>query len=104
MGLYYTSKHTHSQLMRTGLYAAFTGLSGVAMAPLLKFALAVSPAVVPQALLITTAMFGTMTALSLLAKPGATLRGGSMSIAAPSFCLRGLKAPTLSEGFLMGAF
>ena len=76
MGLYYTSKHTHSQLMRTGLYAAFTGLSGVAMAPLLKFALAVSPAVVPQALLITTAMFGTMTALSLLAKPGATLRWG----------------------------
>ena len=76
MGLYYTSKHTHSMMFRTGLYAAFTGLSGVAMAPLLKFALAVSPAVVPQALLITTAMFGTMTALSLLAKPGATLRWG----------------------------
>ena len=76
MGLMYTSKHTHSMMFRTGLYAAFTGLSGVAMAPLLKFALAVSPAVVPQALLITTAMFGTMTALSLLAKPGATLRWG----------------------------
>ena len=63
LGLYYTNKHTHSMMFRTGLFAAFTGLSGVAMAPLLKFALAVSPAVVPQALLITTAMFGTMTAL-----------------------------------------
>jgi len=76
MGLMYTSKHTYSETMRTGLFAAFTGLSGVSMAPLLKFALAVSPAVVPQALLITTAMFGTMTALSLMAKPGATLRWG----------------------------
>ena len=63
LGLYYTNKHTHSMMFRTGLFAAFTGLSGVAMAPLLKLALAVSPAVVPQALLITTAMFGTMTAL-----------------------------------------
>jgi len=31
---------------------------------------------VPQALLITTGLFGTMTALSLMAKPGATLRWG----------------------------
>ena len=50
--------------------------SGVALAPLLKFALAVSPAVVPQALLITCGLFGTMTALSMAAKPGATLRWG----------------------------
>ena len=63
LGLMYTNKHTHSMMFRTGLYAGFTGLSGVAMAPLLKLALAVSPAVVPQALLITTAMFGTTTAL-----------------------------------------
>ena len=76
MGLYYTNKHTHSETMRVGLFAAFTGLSGVAMAPLLKFALAVSPMVVPQALLITTGLFGTMTALSMFAKPGATLRWG----------------------------
>jgi len=76
MGLYYTSKHTHSETMRVGLFAAFTGLSGVALAPMLKFALAVSPAVVPQALLITTGLFGTMTALSMMAKPGASLRWG----------------------------
>ena len=76
MGIMYTSKHTHSAALRSGLFAAFTGLSGVAMAPMLKFALAVSPALVPQALLITTGLFGTMTALSLMAKPGATLRWG----------------------------
>ena len=48
------SKHTHSSALRAGMFAAFTGLSGVAMAPLLLFALKVSPMVVPQALLITT--------------------------------------------------
>ena len=30
LGLYYTNKHTHSMMFRTGLFAAFTGLSGVA--------------------------------------------------------------------------
>eukprot|EP00908_Phaeocystis_cordata_P026421 Transcript_8904.p1 GENE.Transcript_8904~~Transcript_8904.p1 ORF type:complete len:421 (+),score=104.93 Transcript_8904:56-1318(+) len=94
MGLYYTSKHTHSATMRTGLFAAATGLSGVAMAPLLKFALAVNPVVVPQALLITTAMFGTMTALSLMAKPGATLRWG-VPLAGGMFMLMGCGIATM---------
>lgn len=76
MGLMYTNKHTHSQTMRAGLFAAFTGLSGMSMAPLLKIALMVNPMVVPQALIITTGLFGTMTALSLFAKPGAALRMG----------------------------
>jgi len=76
LGLMYTSKHTHSQTLRAGLFAAFTGLSGWAMAPLLLVALKVSPAIVPQALAITTGLFGTMTALSLFAKPGSMLRLG----------------------------
>ena len=76
MGLMYTNQHTHSYALRAGLFAAFTGLSGVALAPLLLVALKVSPAVVPQALLLTTALFGSMTALSLMAKPGAMLRWG----------------------------
>mmetsp|Transcript_42142 Transcript_42142/g.104804 ORF Transcript_42142/g.104804 Transcript_42142/m.104804 type:complete len:304 (-) Transcript_42142:251-1162(-) len=76
MGIMYTSKHSHSEVLRAGLFAAFTGLSGVAMAPFLMFALKVSPIVVPQALLITTGLFGAMTALSLFAKPGAMLRWG----------------------------
>lgn len=76
MGIMYTSKHSMSTTLRTGLFAAFTGLSGVAMAPLLAFAFKMSPVLVPQALLITCGIFGTMTALSLIAKPGATLRWG----------------------------
>ena len=76
LGLMYTSKHTHSFALRAGLYAAFTGLSGVALAPLLLLALKVSPAIVPQALILTTALFGSMTALSLLAPRGAMLRWG----------------------------
>ena len=44
----YTSKHTHSQTMRAGLFAAFTGLSGMSMAPMLKMALMINPMVVPQ--------------------------------------------------------
>lgn len=76
MGLMYTSKHTHSQTMRAGLFAAFTGLSGMSMAPMLKMALMINPMVVPQALMITTGLFGTMTALSLFAKPGTALRMG----------------------------
>ena len=48
MGLMYTSKHTHSQTMRAGLFAAFTGLSGMSMAPMLKMALMINPMVVPQ--------------------------------------------------------
>jgi FtsH-binding integral membrane protein len=76
MGIMYTSKHTHSQALRVGLFAAFTGLSGVATAPLLFFAMKVSPMLVPQALLITTGLFGAMTALSLMAKPGQMLRWG----------------------------
>lgn len=76
MGLMYTSKHTHSQTMRAGLFAAFTGLAGMSMAPLLFVAMKVAPMAVPQALLITTGLFGTMTALSLFAKPGAALRLG----------------------------
>ena len=76
MGLMYTNQHTHSFALRAGLFAAFTGLSGVSLAPLLMIALKVSPAVVPQALLLTTALFGSMTGLSLMAKPGAMLRWG----------------------------
>jgi len=76
MGLMYTNKHQHSQTMRAGLFAAFTGLAGMSMAPLLFVAMKVAPMAVPQALLITTGLFGTMTALSLFAKPGATLRLG----------------------------
>ncbi|KAL1527369.1 hypothetical protein AB1Y20_016039 [Prymnesium parvum] len=76
MGIMYTSKHTMSSTARAGLFAAFTGLSGVAMAPLIGLALKMSPVLVPQALLITTGIFGAMTALSLMAKPGATLRWG----------------------------
>ena len=49
LGLMYTNKHTHSQSLRVGLYTAFTALSGVATAPLLKFAFMVNPMVVPQA-------------------------------------------------------
>ena len=49
LGLMYTNKHTHSQPLRVGLFAAFTALSGVATAPLLKFAFAVNPMLVPQA-------------------------------------------------------
>lgn len=29
MGIMYTSKHTHSTTLRAGLFAAFTGLSGI---------------------------------------------------------------------------
>merc|ERR1719424_2132064 len=76
LGLMYTSKHTHSQTLSAGLFAAFTGLSGWAMAPLLLVALKVSPAIVPQALAITTGLFGAMTGLSLMAKPGSMLRLG----------------------------
>ena len=64
------------------------------MAPLLKFALAVNPVVVPQALLITTAMFGTMTALSMMAKPGATLRWG-VPLAGGMFMLMGCGIATM---------
>ena len=39
-------------------------------------ALKVSPAIVPQALAITTGLFGAMTGLSLMAKPGSMLRLG----------------------------
>jgi len=76
MGLMYTSKHTTSHALRVGMFAAFTGLSGVAMAPLLMVALKVNPVIVPQAFMLTTALFGTMTGLSMFAKPGATLRWG----------------------------
>ena len=76
MGIMYTSKHTHSTALRAGLFAAFTGLSGLSLAPLLMVAMKVSPAIVPQALVYTTALFGVMTGLSLMAKPGATLRWG----------------------------
>ena len=43
---------------------------------MLYVALKMSPALVPQALLITTGLFSTMTALSLMAKPGSMLRLG----------------------------
>ena len=36
----------------------------------------ISPVLVPQALLITTGLFGAMTAMSLFAKPGSMLRLG----------------------------
>eukprot|EP00316_Scyphosphaera_apsteinii_P024184 CAMPEP_0119311290 /NCGR_PEP_ID=MMETSP1333-20130426/22024_1 /TAXON_ID=418940 /ORGANISM="Scyphosphaera apsteinii, Strain RCC1455" /LENGTH=318 /DNA_ID=CAMNT_0007315635 /DNA_START=22 /DNA_END=978 /DNA_ORIENTATION=+ len=76
MGLMYTNKHTHSATLRAGLFAAFTGLSGMSLAPLIKMALFINPVIVPQALLLTTGLFGTMTALSLFAKPGTMLRLG----------------------------
>jgi FtsH-binding integral membrane protein len=76
MGLMYTSKHTHSQTLRAGMFAAFAGLSGMSIAPLMMVAMKVSPIIVPQALLLTTGLFGAMTGLSLMAKPGATLRWG----------------------------
>jgi len=76
MGIMYTSKHTHSQALRAGMFAAFTGLSGVAIAPLMMIALKVNPILVPQALVLTTGLFASMTGLSLMAKPGATLRWG----------------------------
>ena len=76
MGIMYTSNHTHSTALRAGLFAAFTGLSGMSIAPLCYMALKMSPAIVPQALAITTGLFGTLTALSLWAKPGGTLRWG----------------------------
>jgi hypothetical protein len=71
MGIMYTSNHTHSAALRAGMFAAFTGLSGMSIAPLVYMALKISPAIVPQALVITTGMFGAMTGLSLMAKPGA---------------------------------
>jgi len=85
MGIMYTSNRTMSPALRAGLFAAFTGLSGVSIAPMMWMMLKVSPAIVPQALLITTGLFGAMTALSLMAKPGSMLRlgvplGGGMLI------------------------
>merc|ERR1719498_1747820 len=76
MGIMYTSNHTMSPALRTGLFAAFTALSGMSLAPMRYMMLKVSPAIVPQALLITTGLFRTMTALSLFAKPGSMLRLG----------------------------
>jgi len=76
MGIMYTSNHTMSPALRTALFAAFTALSGMSLAPMMYMMLKVSPAIVPQALLITTGLFGTMTALSLFAKPGSMLRLG----------------------------
>jgi p-aminobenzoyl-glutamate transporter AbgT len=48
IGLMYTNKHSHSPALRAGLFAAFAGLSGWAMAPLLAMALKMSPMIVPQ--------------------------------------------------------
>jgi len=76
MGIMYTSNHTTSPALRAAMFAAFTGLSGMSLAPMLYMALKVSPAIVPQALLITTGLFGAMTGLSLVAKPGSMLRWG----------------------------
>ena len=76
MGIMYTSNHTHSPALRAGMFAAFTGLSGMSLAPMMWLALKISPAIVPQALLITTGLFGAMTGLSLMAKPGSMLRLG----------------------------
>merc|ERR1719502_1517857 len=76
MGIMYTSNHTTSPALRAGMFAAFTGLSGMSIAPMCYIALKMSPALVPQALLITTGLFGLMTGLSLMAKPGSMLRWG----------------------------
>ena len=76
MGIMYTSNHTHSPALRAAMFAAFTGLSGMSLAPMMWLALKVSPAIVPQALVITTGLFGAMTGLSLMAKPGSMLRLG----------------------------
>jgi len=76
MGIMYTSNQTMSPALRAGLFAAFTGLSGMSLAPMMWMMLKVSPAIVPQALLITTGLFGAMTGLSLMAKPGSMLRLG----------------------------
>jgi len=67
MGIMYTSNQTMSPALRAGLFAAFTGLSGMSLAPMMWMMLKVSPAIVPQALLITTGLFGAMTGLSLMA-------------------------------------
>ena len=54
MGIMYTSNRTHSQAMRAGMFAAFCGLSGMSLAPMCYMAMKMSPALVPQALAITT--------------------------------------------------
>jgi len=76
MGIMYTSNRTHSPALRAGMFAAFCGLSGMSLAPLCYVAMKMSPVLVPQALLITTGLFGAMTGLSMLAKPGSMLRLG----------------------------
>jgi FtsH-binding integral membrane protein len=76
MGIMYTSNRTHSPAMRAAMFAAFTGLSGMSLAPLCYMAMKMSPVLVPQALVITTGLFGAMTGLSLMAKPGSMLRLG----------------------------
>lgn len=88
MGIMYTSNRTHSPALRAGLFALFTGLSGVALAPLLFFSLKLNPMLVPQALLLTTGLFGSMTALSMFAKPGSALRFG-VPLAGGMFILMG---------------
>ena len=76
MGIMYTSNRTHSPAMRAAMFAAFTGLSGMSLAPLCYVAMKISPIIVPQALILTTGLFGAMTGLSLMAKPGSMLRLG----------------------------
>lgn len=67
---------SHSAGFRAGLFAMFTALSGMAIAPLIKMFLGVSAGVIPVALGATAAIFATMTALAMMAPRGAMLSWG----------------------------
>jgi len=71
-----TNKYTHSSEFRTALFVAFTSLSGMAIAPLLKVFLAINPTAIPLALFSTAGLFGVMTVLSMVAPRGAMLNWG----------------------------
>ncbi|KAJ1618694.1 inhibitor of apoptosis-promoting Bax1-domain-containing protein [Pavlovales sp. CCMP2436] len=72
----YTNKFSHSAEFRTGLFVAFTALSGMAIAPLLKMFLMVNPTAIPLALFATAGLFGVMTLLAMVAPKGAMLKWG----------------------------
>lgn len=67
---------SHSSEFRTALFVAFTALSGLAIAPLLKAFLAINPTAIPLALGATAGLFGVMTLLAMMAPRGAMLKWG----------------------------